>query len=356
MRHFKKIKIKIKIGIGICALLACIGSAQAAAEPQEAYAPIFLMYSGEPSFERLQGLRQFLVANNAPPQVAQDAVESVIYKLKMFKTGFSYPIFFSEDSNSGNACVVADSHYSAAEPAIALLTNERIFRYVLSGNAPTMQVQSVLDTVLNHEMFHCYDLMRQTQIEIGSQVARYGSAYVSNWSETGADAFAALLHLRAGGSKQMIRQIRDFRTLNLLNGDALHYTARTLEYIIWNYDQKRLKPLNIQQLVQLTYAIREQTALSPDEFGLLEQVASRFDVQLRALTDDFVAPPNAAWVKTLQYAKPDPTYFSQFILQVRTALDNLGGDSSSTNLYFTPLMQKYYRASQVRTEQAALAP
>ena len=345
--------------IGVVSLLVGVNGAVAAtvAIPEEGYTPIFLMYSGEPSFERLQGLRQFLAANNTPKQVAKETVESVIYKLRTFKAGFAYPVFFSENSNVGNACVVADSHYSHGEPAIALMTNQRIHQYVLGGKAPEMDVNAVLDTVLNHELFHCYDLMRQSQIEVGSQIARDGSAYFSNWSETGADAFAALIHLRSSGNKAMIRQIRDFRSLNLLNGDAVHYTARTLDYIVWNYDQKRLKQLNMQQLVELAYAIRLQTALSPEEFRLIEQVASRFEAHLRYLTDDLdEQQQKTTWIKTLQYAMPDPAYFSQYILQVRAALNNLGGDTSNANSYFYPLMKKYYRASQVRIEKAELTP
>jgi hypothetical protein len=338
--------------ISVVAMLCGMSGAAAATQPQEPYTPIFLMYSGEPSPERLQGLRQFLAANNTPQQVAKDAVESVIYKLKTYKAGFAYPVYFSEDSKVGNACVVADSHYTPNVSAISLVTNERIHRYVLGGHAPTMEIQSVWDSVLHHEIFHCYDLMRQSQIEIGTQIAHNGAQYFANWSETGADAFAALNHLRSGGNKALIRQIRDFRTLNLLNGDAVHYTARTLDYIVWNYDQKRLKKLNMQQLVQLAYAIREQTALTPEEYAAIEQVSGRFEVQLKSLTNDVDTAPHAQLLQTLQYNLPDPEYFTQFILQVRAALYNLGGDISTSNAYFYPIMKKYYRASFSRMEKA----
>lgn len=347
----------IQAWMSIWAMLWSMGSVAAAVEqaPQEAYTPIFLMYSGEPSSERLQGLKQFLAANNTPKHIAKDTVETVMHKLKTYKAGFAFPVYFSEGSKAGNACVVADSHHTLKEPAIALMTNERIHRYVMGGHAPAMEVQSVLDTVLRHEMFHCYDLMRQTQIEIGTQVARHGSAYFANWSETGADAFAALEHLRSGGNKQLIRQIRDFRTLNLLNGDAVHYTARTLDYIVWNYDQKRLQKLNMQQLVQLAYALREQTALTPAEFATIDQVSGRFEAQLKSLTNDVDMEPNRTLLQTLQYELPDPEYFSQFVLQVRAALHNLGGDISTSNAYFYPIVKKYYRASLLRGERADAA-
>lgn len=345
---------QIQHWIGVTAMLYGMSAVAAPPQPEtaDAYAPIFLMYSGEPSPERMQALRQFLAANNTPKQVAKEAVDTVTYKLKMFKAGFAYPVFFSDHSSEGNACVVADSHHSHTTPAITLLTNPRIHRFVLGGHTPALEVKSILDTVLNHEIFHCYDLMRQTQTEIGEQLARHGSPYFSYWSETGADAFAALQHLRSGGNKQLIRQIRDFRTLNLLNGDALHYTARTLDHILWNYDQKRLSRLNMRQLVELAYAIREQTALTPEEFALADLVAGRLEGELKALTGEGDSHPNLGWLQTLQYYVPDAEYFSQFMLQVRSALHNLGGDISSTNVYFHPLLKKYHRASHFRVEKA----
>ena len=343
--------------LGMAAMLYGMSGANAATptEASEAYAPIFLMYTGDASPARLQGLRQFLAAQNTPKQLMQETEETVIYKLKTFKAGFAYPVFYSEDKNSGNACVVADGHHEHSQKPIALLTNERIHRYVMGGRAPAMEEQKVLDTVLNHETFHCYDLMRQSQIEIGTQVARDGSAFFANWSETGADAFAALKHLRNGGDKQLIRQIRDFRTLNLLNGDAVHYTARTLDHIVWHYDQKRLKNLNLQQLVQLAYTIREQTALAPDEFAMIEQISMRFEIELKTLTADPAPNTGGYAMQTLQYSPPPPEFYSQFMLQVRTALLNLGGDTSTSNAYFYPLMKKFYRASQFRVDRADAA-
>lgn len=351
----------MRLGYGILGMAAMLwgmsgAHAAASAESQDAYTPIFLMYTGEPSPERLQGLRQFLAANNTPKPLIKETEETVIYKLKNYKAGFAYPVFYSEDKSAGNACVVADGHHEHALKPIALMTNERIHRYVMGGRAPNMEEQPVLDTVLNHEIFHCYDLMRQSQIEIGTHVARDGSAYFSNWSETGADAFAALKHLRNGGDKQLIRQIRDFRTLNLLNGDAVHYTARTLDYIVWNFDQKRLKKLNMRQLVDLAIQIREQTALTPDEFAMIDQVSIRLDSELKALTGDVDREPGGYAMQTLQYTPPAPEYFSQLMLQVRTALLNLGGDAGSSNAYFYPLMKKYFRASQFRVERADASP
>ena len=57
---------RTQIWIGLIATLLSMNGAAAAADPEPLapYAPIFLMYSGEPSSERLQGLRQFLAANN----------------------------------------------------------------------------------------------------------------------------------------------------------------------------------------------------------------------------------------------------------------------------------------------------
>ncbi len=336
-------------------LLGAMGAATAQQQTAavDAYMPLFLLYSGDPSPQRLQGLRQFLTANNTPKEVVEDTLDTVIYKLKTFKTGFAYPVYFSETATSGNACVVADSHHADHAQAVTLLTSPRLFKYVLGNRAPVVDLPALQDSVLNHEIFHCYDLMKQSQTEVGMQVARDGSAYFSYWSEVGADAFAALKHLRAGGDKKLLRQIRDFRTLNLLNDDAVHYTSAALDFIIWHYDHQRLSTLNTRQLLDLAYTIREQTALTPAEFGAVDIMAGRFDTQLKMLTGN-TPPPKGTWLAHASDSTPDPQYFSQMIVQLRYALYELGGDITASNGYFYPLIQKYYLPLQVRLYTAEL--
>ncbi len=317
---------------------------------EENYTPLFLMYSGEPSPARLQGLRQFLKSNNASNEVYQDTLDTVVYKLKNFKAGFAYPVYFSETATAGNACVVADGR-SSAPRAISAMTSPRLLREVLANQAPALDEAAVHDSVFQHELFHCYDLMRQSQVEIGTQITRDGANYFAYWSETGADAYAALNAIRNGGNKQLLRQIRDFRTLNLLNGDSAHYTARTLDYILWNFDHARLSSLNARQLLQLAYAVRAQTAYTPAEFHAVEAAANAFEKQFAAATGDD-AHPSSGWVQDLIYSEPDPEYFSQLILQVRHSLYNLGGDISPNNRAFYPVLKKFYLPVQFRTAQA----
>lgn len=324
-------------------------NASTAPASDENYTPLFLMYSGEPSSARLQGLQQFLKANNASSEVYQDTLDTVVYKLKNFKAGFAYPVYFLETATAGNACVVADGR-SSAPRAISAMTSPRLLRAVLGNQAPPLDETAVQDSVFQHELFHCYDLMRQSQVEVGTQIARDGPNYFSYWSETGADAYAALNAIRNGGNKQLLRQIRDFRTLNLLNGDSAHYTARTLDYILWNFDHARLSRLNARQLIQLAYAVRAQTAYTPTEFRALESAANAFEKQFAAATGDD-AHPSSDWVQDLIYSEPDPEYFSQLILQVRLSLYNLGGDISASNKAFYPVLKKFYLPMQFRTAQ-----
>lgn len=336
--------------IGVLAYLVGASGVFAADTPAalEEYSPIFMLYSGEPTPARLQGLRQFLQAKNAPKEAIKDSVDSVIYKLKHFKAGFAYPIYASETATTGNSCVVADSHMSEFKDVTSLLTSVRIHQSVLARQTPNINIQAVLDNVLNHEIFHCYDLMKMSQTEIGLRVIKHGSAYFTHHGEVGADAFAALVHLRSGGDKQLLRQIRDFRTLNLLNGDAAHYTARTLDYIVWNYDQRRLKQMNMRQIVELAHSIREQTVFAPDEFGLYQQASLQLSSEV-AMLENPESGPSAEWLEKLVYIPPpDPGFLSQLILQVRSALHNLGGDTSESNTYFHPLMKKFYLPTQFR--------
>lgn len=335
-------------------------SAVLAAEPpsagQEVYSPIFLLYSGEPTPARMQGLKQFLQSKNASKELINDTVDTVVYKLKHFKAGFAYPVYASETATSGNSCVVADSHLSEFKDVASLLTSVRLHQSVLARRTPAISVQAVLDNVLNHEIFHCYDLMKVSQTEIGLQVIKHGSAYFSHYGEVGADVFAALVHLRGGGDKQLLRQIRDFRTLNLLNGDAAHYTTRALDYVLWNYDQQRLKSLNTRQLVDLAHTIREQAVLTPDELNLYQNGSLQLSQEVAMLQNSDIYP-EAEWVQKLGYQQPpDPEFLSQLILQVRSALHNLGGDITPANTYFYPLMKKFYLPTQFRIITADSSP
>lgn len=348
------------------ALIAAIHSGGAQAQdfvaltptPDDSYTPLFLMYSGDPSPAKLQGLQQFLKANNASQEVAQDTLESVVFKLKNYKAGFAYPIYFSETAKTGNACVVADGHSATPSRAISAMTTPRLLRTVLGNQAPHLDEVAMQDSVFQHELFHCYDLMRQSQTEVGTQIARDGANYFAYWSETGADAYAALIAIRNGGDKRALRQIRDFRTLNLLNGDSAHYTARTLDYILSSFDHARLNSLNARQLLQLAYAVRVQTAFTPGEFRRLEAAAGAFEKQFKVATGGDTHP-NTGWVQNLIYSEPeaddDPEYFSQLILQVRLALYNLGGDISTSNASFYPVLKKFYLPVLIRSAQADLA-
>ena len=330
-------------------------SAVAAAPVGDPYVPLYLMYSGDPSPARLQGLRQFLKSHNASDAVYEDTLDTVVYKLKTYKAGFAYPVYFSETEAAGNACVMADGRTvdgrAPAPRAIQAMTTPRLLRYALGERAPELDENAVQDSVFTHELFHCYDLMKQSQADVGSQIARDGAHYFAYWSETGADAYAALIALRNGGDKQLLRRIRDFRTLNLLNGDSAHYTARTLEYILWHFDHAQLATLNARQLVQLAYQVRTRTAYTPQEFHLLVVAANAFEKQFAALTRSD-AHPSSDWVQDLIYAEPDPEYFSALIIEVRLALYNLGGDITPANTYVYPIVKKFYLPVQIRSASA----
>lgn len=340
--------------IGLVGIWLGAGGVFAAEPPvaaQDAYSPIYLMYSGEPTPERLEGLQQFLKSKDASRELIKDTVDTVVYKLQHHKAGFAYPVYASETGTTGNSCVVADSHLSEFKDTVSLLTSERLYRSVLARRTPAVNVRAVLDNVLNHEIFHCYDLMQMSQVDIGMQVMKHGSAYFSHQGEVGADVYAALVYLRSGGDKALLRQIRDYRTLNLLNGDAVHYTARALDFIVWNYDQRRLKQYNMRQIVELTHAIREQTVFAPDEFELYRSAAQQFSNELAALEN--ADARDAEWMQKLVYiAPPDPEFTSQLISQVRVALRNLGGDTSAANAYFAPMLKKFFLPMQFRIFKA----
>ncbi|MBI5751426.1 MAG: hypothetical protein HZA59_04685 [Hydrogenophilales bacterium] len=119
-----------------------------------------------------------------------------------------------------------------------------------------------------------------------------------------------------------------------------------------NYDQRRLKQFNMRQIVELAHAIREMTAFTPDEFDLYRNAAQQFSREL-AVLDSSDSKPDAEWMQKLVYTPPpDPEFLSLAISQVRSALHNLGGDISPANVYFQPLMKKFYLPMQFRIFKA----
>lgn len=337
----------------MAALLSGGASGQDLPDTAKGYTPIFMLYTGDPSPERLAGLRQFLKVNQVSQTVTAETLEVVAYKLRHFKTGFAYPIYTSETATAGNACVVADSRHNDTDDIATLVAGGIVVKHVLRGRLPAMQREAMLENVMHHELFHCHDALAQSLVEVGTRIARDGAAYFAYQAESGADAYAALQYLRNGGDKRLLRQIRDFRTLNLLNGDAAHYTARAIEHIIWNYDTRRLQGMNTGELLALAQRVRDETALTPQEFRQVEAAARQFhQALLRAVGQAPAA--EAEDLHKLVYDVPDAEYASQLIIQVRRALHDLGGDIRSGNAFHT-VFNRYYLPLQFRIAHADIA-
>ncbi len=328
--------------IGLCALLAS-GPTAAEGPRAEQYTPIYLMYSGTPSTAQLADLREFLEAQAAPAPVVRDTIETVVYKLAKFKAGFAYPVYVSEHGKTGNACVVAESDHQRLKDGVGLLASPRIVQHLLHGRLPPLALDEVANQIVHHELFHCHDMLKLSLYEVGLRVLADGPAYFAYRGEAGADAYAALVYLRAGGDKRLLRQIRDFRTLNLLNGDAVHFTARTLDHIIWRYDQRSLRGLSTGQLLRLAEDIRDATAFSATEFASVEQAAQRFEQAFLART----ARPGPV-ADTVPVVGANPQLEAELFAQVRTALYGLGGEIGPNNAVFHGLAQQFQLPAEER--------
>lgn len=327
--------------LGAALILGLAPAAAQSPDPgrDEAYLPLFVMYSGSASAQQLQVLRQFLASNQVPGEVIQDALETVAHKLDAFKSGFAFPVFRDETATSGHTCVVADNRHGDLAEAWTMLSSERVYRPLSLGRNERLESQQLLDNVFAHELFHCYDLVRHSLEELGRQVASQGSAYFAYWGETGADAYAALQHLQQGGGKDLLRTVRDFRSLNLLNGDTVHYTAATLDYIIEHHSRQTLRGMNTRQLIALADRIREQTALSQEDFATLEGAAARMNQEYEQLLVNYpgLGKPYAGSLMRPRAKDVPPEYVAALFAQVRAALWRLGGKKSVSSPYFSPL-------------------
>jgi hypothetical protein len=336
-----------------------VSMAQAESSPEpsaEPYLPLFVMYSGSPSAQQLQVLQQFLASNQLSGEVIQDALQTVAHKLKTFKSGFAYPVFRDDTATSGHTCVVADNRHGDLAEAWTLLASERVYRPLLLGRNERLESQQLLDNVFAHELFHCYDLVRHSLEELGQQVVLKGSGYFAYWGEAGADAYAALQHLQHGGDKELLRTVRDFRTVNLLNGDSVHYTATVIDYIIEHHSRQTLRGMNTRQLIALADRIREETALDQDEFAMLEGAASKLNREYEQLLAGHPGLGKAydGALMRPRGAEISPEYAAAVFTQIRAALWRVGGKKSVNSRYFSPLVDLFALPARPRTTLARL--
>jgi hypothetical protein len=332
------------------ALAGALAWGAAQAEPRapapsagDAYLPLFVMYSGTPAPEQLLALRQFLATHDVPREVIRDTVQTVVYKLKTFKAGFAYPVFRDDTSTSGHACVVADSRHDDPAHTWTVLASERVYRPLLEGRAAPLDPAQLLEHVFAHELFHCYDAGRDSLEHIGEQIVEQGAAYVAYWGEAGADVYAALQHLRQGGGPELLRTLRDYRTVNLLNGDTVHYTAGVLDYVLAQHGPDTLRGLNTRQLIALADRIRAAAAMSPQQFSRLEGAAAVMSREYQRLLagypglaggyDGSLMQPSARAVS--------PDYSAALLARVGRALFRLGGRASVDSPYFAPLVARF---------------
>lgn len=345
------------------ALLLCVAPLPAQAETrlpapggEEPYLPLFVMYSGSASPQQLEVLRQFLASNQLSGEVIEDALDTVAHKLQTFKAGFAYPVFRDETAMSGHTCVVADSRHGDVAEAWTLLASERVYRPLRLGRNERLESQQLLDNVFAHELFHCYDLVRHSLEELGQQVLHKGAGYFAYWGEAGADAYAALQHLQQGGSKDLLRTVRDFRTLNLLNGDSVHYTAATIDYVIEHHSRQTLSGMSTRQLIALANRIREETALRPEDFAALEGAAFRLNQEYERLLVGYPGLPKAYEGTLMQPRRGavTPEYLVALFTQMRGALFRLGGKKSIGSPYFAPLAEVFDLAASPRATLARL--
>lgn len=284
--------------------------------------------SGEPTPEKLAAVRKFLEASPATPEAIEENLKTVAYKLQTFKTGFAQPVFGKLDSAEGNVCVVAVGHAQRSGSVAAFLTSDKIYKPLLKGRALPLDSAEVLGNIMPHESFHCYDMLQYSVQEVGYQIINLGADYYFYLSEIGADAYAALQYLQRTGDPALLKAIADYRTLNLLNGDAVHYTAKTLDYVVQNYRQSELAKLSTKQLVALADLVREETKLSRADFRLLSKSSDRLsrDYDRISGTPPAAAHPVAMQVSAVAEPEPSARLLGNIMADITRALGDLGGD------------------------------
>lgn len=290
--------------------------------------PILWIDSGDATPEKLAAVRKFLEASRATPEAVEENLKTVAYKLENFKTGFAQPVFGKLDSADGNVCVVAVGHAQRSGSVAAFLTSDKIYKPLLKGRERPLDAAEVLGNIMPHESFHCYDMLQYSVREVGYQIINLGADYYFYLSEIGADAYAALRYLQRTGDKTLLQAIANYRTLNLLNGDAVHFTSNTLEYVIQNYAQGELEKLSTKQLVALADLVREETKLSRADFRLLSKSSERLSRDYDRVAGAPARASHRVALEVREAVEPEPSarLLGNIMAEVTRALGELGGN------------------------------
>lgn len=294
-------------------------------------------------------LDAFLKSKNMVGDAPQ-IIDSVRKQFRRDKTGFSRPIWVSDHSAKGNACVLAVRQNESGSHSAVL--SKKIDDALISGKRLNPTDSDVIQaSIVAHEMYHCYEYMRVSMTAFWEEATQSRLTYAMHRSESAADAFAALYVLQNYDAANTVRMLMEFRRIGMLNSDVEHNTARTVEHVLTTYNNRLLPRMAPSRLVLMAEDIRNERVMDEPTFVALKKSSIEITgayVNLLTERSGFNVKHEKAQLLNEKLAlmdeAPQNSRVTAYVMnEISGSLHKIGARSATTSKYFQPLMERYTR-------------
>lgn len=296
-------------------------------------------------------LASFLKSRNITEEAPQ-IVDSVRKQFRRDKTGFAYPIWLTNHSAKGNACVLAV--HQNAQATYANLLSKKISEALISGNRLKQIDSEVIQaSVIAHEMYHCYEFLRGSMTSFWEETLQTRQNYAMHRSESAADAFAALYVLQNYDAVNTVRMLMELRRIGMLNSDVEHNTSRTVEHVLTSYNNRTLTRMAPGRLVLMAEDIRDDRVMDENTFVSLKkssiEITSAYMALLTERPGFNITRENALLLiekMALMDDAPQNVRLTAYVMnEISGSLHKIGARPATASKYFKPLMDRYTRKS-----------
>lgn len=279
---------------------------------------------------------------------APQIIESIRKQFRRDTTGFARPIWLSENSANGNACVLAVRQNEQA--SYANLLSKKIDDALVSGTRLIpLDAEVIQASIVAHEMYHCYEYLRGSMVTFWENALASRLAYSMHRSESAADAYAALYVLQNYDAVDTVRMQIEFRRIGMLNSDVEHNTAQTVEPVLTSFNNRRLTRMATGRLILMAEDIRNNKVMDEQTFVSLKKSSIEITGAYLSLLPERpglnIKREKAQLLiekMALMDNTPQNIRLTAYVMnEISASLHKIGARSAVSSKYFQPLMERY---------------
>lgn len=280
---------------------------------------------------------------------APKIMESVKKQFRTDKIGFAHPIWLSDESANGNACVLGVRQNALA--SYTSLISAKIDKPLIKGNAVRpIDGKLIQAGIIAHEMYHCYEYMNGSMMDFWDKAIKMRTAaYAMHRSESVADAYATLYVLKNFDAMTSLRTLVEFRKIGMLNSDVEHNTSLTVERILSSFDREQFAKMSPAELIRMAADIRDDTVMDEKTFVAVKKTAIELTGAYRSLLSEFhgLGLKNGEQQLKIETAMlmddaPQNIQLTRRVLnEITASLYEIGAGDAVSSRYFQPLLERY---------------